>query len=492
MKACAPSWEPTTAPVAVDDVPGRGADLLGEPAAGVAVGDEADVVAVGLLRDGESALGRLGAHERLRRRRSEREVGVRELLGGEHAEHVGLVLRGIRRPVQLESVGAVDERRVVAGADRVEAELDRALEQGRELDLLVAAHARVGGAAGAVLGDEVLDDVVAEALREVPHVERDAEAIGRAPGIHRVLDRAASAAAGAQGAPGAGEREVHPDDVVPGVDGARGGDRGVDSAAHGRQDAHRSSVRGRCWADPGAVSGRQDRLDARARTRPGSRRPRHPHRSRCDVRPSVNRSTERASASARPIASTTCEGSGTPAWHAEPVDTAMPARSSRNSRDSPVAPGKRMWALPGRRSTGSPSSSASGTAAQDAAHERVAQRSEPLGLRPPARPRPAPPRPRTPPRPRRPACRRAGRAADRRRAAGRSRWRCARRRGPRRRPGPPILCADTLRATRPAAACGIRPQRGEPHGDVPERGDGIEVQRHARPAPPRPPAPPSR
>jgi hypothetical protein len=45
--------------------------------------------------------------------------------------------------------------------------------------------------------------------------------------------------------------------------------------------------------------------------------------------PSVMRRAPRASASGTPIASSTCESSGTPAWHAEPVDTAIPDASSR-------------------------------------------------------------------------------------------------------------------------------------------------------------------
>ena len=53
--------------VALDDVAGRRADLLGEPAPGVSVGNEADVVTVGLVRHAEAALGSLGANERLRR-----------------------------------------------------------------------------------------------------------------------------------------------------------------------------------------------------------------------------------------------------------------------------------------------------------------------------------------------------------------------------------------------------------------------------------------
>src|SRR6185312_12679251 len=49
---------------------------------------------------------------------------------------------------------------------------------------------------------------------------------------------------GAQGARHAAEREVNPDHLVAGVDGARGGHGGVDPATHRRQNLHRSSVRG--------------------------------------------------------------------------------------------------------------------------------------------------------------------------------------------------------------------------------------------------------
>ena len=101
MKACAPSCDADDGTGAVEDLAALGADPLGEPAAGVAVGDEADVVAVGLLRDGQAARGGLGAHEAFDGVVPEREVGVGELLGRQHAEHVGLVLRGIRCPVQL-------------------------------------------------------------------------------------------------------------------------------------------------------------------------------------------------------------------------------------------------------------------------------------------------------------------------------------------------------------------------------------------------------
>jgi hypothetical protein len=140
----------------------------------------------------------------------------------------------------VQFAGAVltdDHLGVVAGADRVEAERERLVEEGGELDLLVAAQAGVGGAAGLVLGDEVLDDVLAEAVGEVPHVERDADDVGGAAGVARVLDGAAAPRAGAERLRVRGEREVDAGHVVARFGRAGGGDGGVDSAGHGGQDA---------------------------------------------------------------------------------------------------------------------------------------------------------------------------------------------------------------------------------------------------------------
>src|SRR5690606_26166859 len=97
--ATLPDGEPIGTAVLTDDLAGSLVDDLalllaqasGQPASGVAVGDEADVVGVGLLGHGEAALGSLLADLRLGRV-TEGEEGTGELLLVEHAKDIGLVL----------------------------------------------------------------------------------------------------------------------------------------------------------------------------------------------------------------------------------------------------------------------------------------------------------------------------------------------------------------------------------------------------------------
>ena len=98
--------------------PGASPSRVAQEAPGVAVGDEADVVRVGLVGDREAALGRLGAHLRLGRV-AEREDRPVELLAGQHGQHVRLVLGQVDAAPQ-QAVGA--EPGVVAGDHRVEAQ----------------------------------------------------------------------------------------------------------------------------------------------------------------------------------------------------------------------------------------------------------------------------------------------------------------------------------------------------------------------------------
>src|SRR5699024_4414649 len=180
-----------------------------------------------------------GAHFGLRGGGTDREVAVLELIGGEHAEDVGLVLGQVLTAVELgPAVLIADHLGVVAGGDGVEAQGQRAVEEGGELDALIAAHARVRGPPGRVLGDEVIDDVFLEPFGEVPDVEGDVEHPGHAVGVAGVFDRAAAARSGAQGSGHARQGEVDADDLVAGVDGAGGGHGRIDPAGHGDEYSH--------------------------------------------------------------------------------------------------------------------------------------------------------------------------------------------------------------------------------------------------------------
>ena len=132
----------------------------------------------------------------------------------------------------------------MTGGDGVEAQGQRALQHRGELDLLVAAQAGVGRAAGGVLVHEVLDHVLVEALAEVPDVERDADHVGRAPRVMSVLEGAAAACTGAVRRGVARQRQVDAGDVVAGLDRACRGDGGVDAPGHGREDLSEHGDRG--------------------------------------------------------------------------------------------------------------------------------------------------------------------------------------------------------------------------------------------------------
>ena len=67
--------------------------------------------------------------------------------------------------------------------------------------------------------------------------------------------------------------------------------------------------------------------------------------------PRLIRSELRASATVRPIARSTCDGSTAPAAHAEPIDTSIPSRSSAISMLSPSTPGNVRLSVFGSRPT---------------------------------------------------------------------------------------------------------------------------------------------
>ena len=221
---------------------GRAAQAALEEAPGIAVGDEAHVVAVRLVRDAEAAIGGFLA-DLVLGGVAEREHGPPQLLTGQHGQHVRLVLSGVdaaHKPRQLRCSGNRLEPRVMASADRVEAERHRPVEHSRELDLLVAAQARIRRVAARVLVDEVLDDILVEPVGHVPDVERNADDVRGPARVAGVFERAAATRPAPVRARVARQRQVDAGDVVASLGGPRRRDGRVDAAGHGSKHTQSS------------------------------------------------------------------------------------------------------------------------------------------------------------------------------------------------------------------------------------------------------------
>jgi len=214
-------------PGVVDDGTCRLPELCPQIALGVAVGNKADVVGVGLAGNLEPeglglrthlGLGGVGQWEQR----------TAQLFLVQHAEHVGLILVGVGGTMQFQFRPVVHHPGIVARRDSVKTERDSSLEYSRELDPLVASQAGVRGAASAVLSDEVIDDLLLELLREVPHVERDVQQVGGAPGVMGVLQGTTATRPLPVGLRVAVQRQVHPGHVMSRGHETRGCDRRVD------------------------------------------------------------------------------------------------------------------------------------------------------------------------------------------------------------------------------------------------------------------------
>ena len=217
---------------------GAHADRAAQKRLGVAVRDEADVVGIRLGRGGETVAGRLLADLGLFGVADREETAI-QLVAREHAEDVGLVFLGVGGSAE---VALVVDNCVMPGGDSIEAQGHRAVQQRRELDLLVAAQARVGGLAVFVGPHEVVDDFCLEAVGEVPHVKRDAQVVAHSARVGGVFQRTAAAGGLARLLRVLAQRKVHAHDVVARLHQARSSDRGVDSPAHGRQYSHVGAV----------------------------------------------------------------------------------------------------------------------------------------------------------------------------------------------------------------------------------------------------------
>src|SRR3989442_13782568 len=83
----------------------------------------------------------------------------------------------------------------MAGREPAGAERAGALPEDAELEVAIAARARVRGAAGHVLGNEGADDVPLEVVGEVEDVVGETEAVGDRARVVEIVERAAAPAA---------------------------------------------------------------------------------------------------------------------------------------------------------------------------------------------------------------------------------------------------------------------------------------------------------
>ncbi len=225
------------APVEVDDLPGRFGfrpKPLDQPRI-VAVGDEADVLAVGLGRDGEPGFGRDPPHFVLGQV-AEREAQEVELLARGSVEEIALVAAGVGALVELRAAAVDGASDIVPSRQAIGAKLAREGDQVGELHPLVAQRAGDRGPAAGIFLDELIDHPCPKAAFVVEHIVGDSEPVGDGLGIVDVLPGTAGARAAHRFAVVV-ELQRHADHLGAGARGERGRDRTVDAAGHGDDDS---------------------------------------------------------------------------------------------------------------------------------------------------------------------------------------------------------------------------------------------------------------
>ena len=206
----------------------------------VIVGDEADLLALGLVGRREPEAPRVRPHLVLRQL-ADGKARCRELLLRERPEEVGLILPRV--------TGAQEQmpaRRRVAPHARVVARRDGRRvpgasppEERAELQLTVARQARDGRHTPSVRIGEWADHRPVELRLDVEQIVRDTKRAGDVPRVvGRFRAAAASEALRRLGGLGPGpDAQGDSDDVVALLDEERGGDGGVDAATHPDDDS---------------------------------------------------------------------------------------------------------------------------------------------------------------------------------------------------------------------------------------------------------------
>src|SRR3989449_6602157 len=179
----------------VDDRAGADRQPRREIASGLAARHEADLLALGLVGDGQAELARVLAGLQLRHP-AERKHDAPKALAVQVIEHVGLVLGVVDGGVQLWATGTLHDPRVVAGGQPVESEVEHAREHEVEAHERIASHAGIRGAALEVGAMERLDDPFPELPLQVPAVIRNVEQRCHASRVFYGVEGAAPAMAG--------------------------------------------------------------------------------------------------------------------------------------------------------------------------------------------------------------------------------------------------------------------------------------------------------
>ena len=171
----------------------------------VALGNEADLLALGLLRRGESEGARFGTHCHLGEF-AERKSDPSQLLLLQLEQEVRLVFFEVCGASQAAPTrtGIRVHASVMTRRHRLSPQNACALEQVIELETGVAGHARDRRATGQVGIGEALHDFTPETLSIVGHEKTNSEPLGDAPGIVRIGERTTAGVASRQV-----ERDAH-------------------------------------------------------------------------------------------------------------------------------------------------------------------------------------------------------------------------------------------------------------------------------------------
>ena len=212
---------------------GAGRDVLRQEAAEIAFADETDAGGILLGMRGQRRFAGQFANTRFLDAAQRKQRGG-QLLLAQRVQEIALILGRIHGAQQPVTTVAPIHACVVAGGDFLRAQRLRLVQKRLELDLPVAQHVGVGGAAGAVFIEEMGEHAIPVLRREIARVERNAQPPAYR---HRVL------AVGIGGAwpaalvflPVLHEQAL---DLVAGLLQKQGGDRGIDATGNAQHHFH--------------------------------------------------------------------------------------------------------------------------------------------------------------------------------------------------------------------------------------------------------------